>query len=180
MKILIKVTSVMVVVAVTMFFFIQSDTGKGVLGELVTANTDLESMIEKEKTRNIEATLNTELSLNLDGQSIAFADVLYKNMLVLPYKEDCPPCDAIVKKASQSEGVRFMVLSFEASEAYPLTAYSNQEFISASTEYTASRFYMDSMLSPVLYHITSNGRIAEKFVGLNEQTLTEILHKFKG
>jgi hypothetical protein len=180
MKTLFKVMILILSVVMVLFAGYQTEQGKTLLAQVMSSTFDIKSMIEKEKTKDINAVIDISTAIQVDGYGVTIADLLQKNVLILPYREGCAPCDQLIQRVAATSNVRFVVLGFSNFQPQAPKDISNEAMIFASTPLEANKLKMDSYISPVIYHVSTEGRIIEKFVGADLKTLPALLQKFRG
>jgi hypothetical protein len=180
MKTLFKVMILILSVVLVLFAGYQTEQGKVLLAKVMSSTFDIKAMIEKEKVRNINEVIDINTAIEVDGYGVTIADLLQKNVLILPYREGCAPCDQLIQRVAATNNVRFVVLGFSNYQPQPPQGISNEAMIFASTPQEATYLKMDAPISPVIYHVNTEGRILEKFVGGDLKTLPALLQKFRG
>lgn len=147
---------------------------------LFKQDIDIEELLETEKVRNVNKVIDLSLPITIDQQSTTFANAMLSDTLVLPYRDDCTPCLALVDLASQHPEIPFLVIDFGRREHHQQLAnrYPKLRYIRSSSD--AAQFHMDSLLAPILYRINNQGRITEKFVGFDADVFVDAFEDFNG
>ncbi|NRA59858.1 MAG: hypothetical protein HRU25_02895 [Psychrobium sp.] len=180
MNLLLKITLTSAVIITLGAGLMFTPQGQQLASKLLVNTVDIGAIVEKEKLINLNKQIDLSLPVDVQGYAATLGDFIDNDTLILPFREDCPPCDELISKMSEQSNVRFMVLAFNNTPFPTIEKINNQSMTMATTNLMADRFYMDSMLSPVLYHVNGNGIIKEKYVGLDDETFPGIIAKFKG
>lgn len=180
MKLFIKlIISVVIIIAITVGLLF-TPQGKEEFAKLLTSSGGISTMIEKEMLSNINKAIDLSLPVTVQGYNTKIGDFITDDTLILPFRDDCPPCDELINKMASQDNIRFMVLGFNDSPFPKSDVVTNRLMTFATTNLQPENFYMDSMLSPILFHIDSSGVIKKKYIGLDEKNFSTIVSAFKG
>lgn len=179
MKTTSKLLVIVTALALLLLMGYQTEQGKILLGKLASSTMDIQSMMEKEKVKHINEVIALNSPVYVDGYQLTLADLLAQDILVLPYCKSSV-CDDLIRQVSAQSNTRFIVLGFSGDQPTAPLHTTNDELIFATTPLDQASLKMDSLLSPVIYHLNVEGRIVNKEVGFNPQDFPRLLQGFRG
>lgn len=180
MKLYIKVIISIAIVVLVVAGLLLTPQGKKVVGQLLFKSGGFAALIEKEKLNNINKKIDLTLPVTVQGYETKIGNFVTTNTLILSVNKNCPPCEQVMKKMANLNDVPFIALGFNNAVFPDIGPIKNKLMILATTSLQPEKFYMDSMISPVVFHVDSLGVIKKKHIKLDDKKILEITSEIKG
>lgn len=179
MKLYIKVIISIAIVVLVVAGLLLTPQGKKAVGQLLLKSGGFSALIEKEKLNNINKKIDLTLPVTVQGYDTKIGNFITTDTLILSVNKNCPACEQIMKKMASLNDVPFIVLGFNNAVIPEIGLVENKLMILATTSLQPEKFYMDSIISPVVFHVSSLGVIKKKHIKLDDKKITEITSEIK-